>query len=63
MLGSSYPSRTLAEVAGEQFVVRLLAESLAGIAADFAWWLRRKPAGDLDCWRNIAITVRRGKPA
>ena len=52
MLGSSYPGRDTGRSSRPAIVVRLLAESLAGIAADFAWWLRRKPAGDLDCWRK-----------
>ncbi len=57
MLGSSCPGGTLAEVAGEQL--------------RFGCWLNPSPAfaqillggsvanrqGDLDCWRNIPITL------
>jgi hypothetical protein len=62
MLGSSCPGGTLAEVAGEQL--------------RFGCWLNPSPAfaqillggsvanrqGDLDCWRNIPITVKTPSP-
>ena len=56
MLGSSYPGRTLAEVAGQQLWFGCLLNPspalpqilLGGFVAN---------GGDLDCWRNIAITL------